>query len=701
MKTFSEGVKDLTNKEDLIRTERLRLEEETFQKLLDDQGKHLENMLKLMDKMYEEQHKRRKASLDVELGLINTAQKLEIAALGDRGLKEAEYIKAKEEIEKAYFERNRIAIESYTKKEIEAINSVYAAKKLAMEQDTSYKDAETKKAALMTLEVKYKEQLVAAYKEQLAALSKHIGEKVTEHAKYKTAYDAALKEIKKAEDDFLKESIAANKKANDDKIVADKQYAKDVAGINLEAAKQLTDIVKLKRDALQATMTDAEKARDKELEYQEIIKKGYEALRESERATDSITKKEKAKIAQDYFKEALGLVKEIAKEEKKADGEIIVSKEEAQRKQIKLYDGLETAFGEYTKALLKAAETQKNEMVAKAEKEKEDLLKVSADKKDKLILDNKAIAEAAEKNMVSVSTELKTFKTLYEETAKEVGKLLEIKADTTQTFVELKKLVEHITNLKKDKSLEIVLTFMGKASTEAFLGEKIIEIQKWITDLGALIVKLASTFTVDFKGNDNGWFWLGSLIASLIGKMNDLFVASNRTATFTIITKRIEVGGGSSSSSDGSDSGGNVIYSSEGGAGSVTSSVGDWAATAGGYGSHAEGGPIPGTGEGDTVPAMLTPGEFVIRKSAVQTFGEGFFHMVNRMKSFSMPKFNMGGIVQAFANGGSVRNNEIFTLNLQAGAAALPLKVMGNPANMRQQIRQFEKELSKMRLSHA
>ena len=33
------------------------------------------------------------------------------------------------------------------------------------------------------------------------------------------------------------------------------------------------------------------------------------------------------------------------------------------------------------------------------------------------------------------------------------------------------------------------------------------------------------------------------------------------------------------------------------------------------------GGPVPGTGSGDTVPAMLEPGEFVIRKSAVQAFG--------------------------------------------------------------------------------
>ena len=33
------------------------------------------------------------------------------------------------------------------------------------------------------------------------------------------------------------------------------------------------------------------------------------------------------------------------------------------------------------------------------------------------------------------------------------------------------------------------------------------------------------------------------------------------------------------------------------------------------------GGWVPGTGNGDTVPAMLEPGEFVLRKSAAQSFG--------------------------------------------------------------------------------
>jgi len=43
----------------------------------------------------------------------------------------------------------------------------------------------------------------------------------------------------------------------------------------------------------------------------------------------------------------------------------------------------------------------------------------------------------------------------------------------------------------------------------------------------------------------------------------------------------------------------------------------------------AEGGSIPGTGDTDSVPAMLTPGEFVIRKSVVNKVGSGFFEWIN------------------------------------------------------------------------
>lgn len=47
----------------------------------------------------------------------------------------------------------------------------------------------------------------------------------------------------------------------------------------------------------------------------------------------------------------------------------------------------------------------------------------------------------------------------------------------------------------------------------------------------------------------------------------------------------------------------------------------------------AKGGYVPGSGSGDTVPAMLTPGEFVVRKSAAQAFGYDNLAKVNKYAS--------------------------------------------------------------------
>lgn len=44
---------------------------------------------------------------------------------------------------------------------------------------------------------------------------------------------------------------------------------------------------------------------------------------------------------------------------------------------------------------------------------------------------------------------------------------------------------------------------------------------------------------------------------------------------------------------------------------------------------YAMGGGVPGTGDGDTVPAMLTPGEYVTRKPVVQKLGTRFFDILN------------------------------------------------------------------------
>jgi TP901 family phage tail tape measure protein len=60
---------------------------------------------------------------------------------------------------------------------------------------------------------------------------------------------------------------------------------------------------------------------------------------------------------------------------------------------------------------------------------------------------------------------------------------------------------------------------------------------------------------------------------------------------------------------------------------------------------RATGGGISGQ---DTVPALLTPGEFVFSKSAAQSIGYG---TLNRM---NVKGYNKGGVVQRFANGGGV-----------------------------------------------
>ena len=60
--------------------------------------------------------------------------------------------------------------------------------------------------------------------------------------------------------------------------------------------------------------------------------------------------------------------------------------------------------------------------------------------------------------------------------------------------------------------------------------------------------------------------------------------------------------------------------------------------------AFATGGMVPGTGNRDTVPAMLTPGEFVIRKSSVQKLG-----------AENLAAMNSGGEVQKFATGGKIK----------------------------------------------
>ncbi len=78
----------------------------------------------------------------------------------------------------------------------------------------------------------------------------------------------------------------------------------------------------------------------------------------------------------------------------------------------------------------------------------------------------------------------------------------------------------------------------------------------------------------------------------------------------------------------------------------------------------ATGGRARGAATSDTVPAMLTPGEFVVRRDVVSRLGAGFFAALNAMQ---LPKTTLSAKVQGFASGGLVAP----LARLGAGASAL------------------------------
>jgi len=64
--------------------------------------------------------------------------------------------------------------------------------------------------------------------------------------------------------------------------------------------------------------------------------------------------------------------------------------------------------------------------------------------------------------------------------------------------------------------------------------------------------------------------------------------------------------------------------------------------------SFNKGGTVPGSGNKDTVPAMLTPGEFIMSKGAVSKFGTGMMSAMNRLGGGTNkggPMYEGGGLV--------------------------------------------------------
>ena len=125
---------------------------------------------------------------------------------------------------------------------------------------------------------------------------------------------------------------------------------------------------------------------------------------------------------------------------------------------------------------------------------------------------------------------------------------------------------------------------------------------------------------------------------------------------------------------------GSLFSGGSGGGGGGIGGIAKMALSAFGFG-FANGGPVGfanggSVGPTDTIPAMLTPGEFVMKKSAVEKYGSGFLSSINE-GVMPMRGFQNGGVVSpvsaeagtASNSASQVTNTSDFTFNIQGGKA--------------------------------
>lgn len=97
-------------------------------------------------------------------------------------------------------------------------------------------------------------------------------------------------------------------------------------------------------------------------------------------------------------------------------------------------------------------------------------------------------------------------------------------------------------------------------------------------------------------------------------------------------------------------------------AAAAVAASGSGGGSGGGVQGYASGGFVPGSGNGDTVPALLTPGEFVINKKSAQAVG---YSQLNRIN-----KYAKGGIVQRYKQGGETEPSNVIS-SLEEGFSIL------------------------------
>jgi hypothetical protein len=109
----------------------------------------------------------------------------------------------------------------------------------------------------------------------------------------------------------------------------------------------------------------------------------------------------------------------------------------------------------------------------------------------------------------------------------------------------------------------------------------------------------------------------------------------------------------------------------------------------------------PGTGTSDSIPAMLSNGEYVIRAAAVQSVGTSFLDGINKMSAggiatkYSIPRMNMGGRVR-MSNGGQASSNALYNINVTLNGTNLTADDVARTIEQRMRKMQSKEGLSRI-----
>lgn len=680
------------------------IQDGTYTKMLEKQTAYVDQALKILERRYKDEQKMIQTNMDAGLALMDSKFKAESAMLeGSLGDKR-NYLESLKTLETDHYKKaNELAKESIDKEM--ALLTEQITKRRALLQSSNIDD-KTRAAKTIELERWAYEEKMVIYKKEFDYYKKQLDDKT---AQYKTYID----EIKRLE----KEKVDAIKTGE----------------------KQLEDVAKIVLEANRLTMTEEEKLASKRKEFSDTLANAEKKFAEARSAANEDAKKAAIAAYYEYVTKAQGLISGLEVTTKTAENSFQTDAEATKRVRISAAQEVDSAIRKMMQFQTSSSDESVNKLKGNAETTKSEMeaLAKGAESAWKKMQDAASVATHA---AIVELTKLKEHIRMnnWDVVINFRGKASP-EADLSITIANIQALLDNLAESVQD--LEILMTFMASIDGEAsmtmgeaieaikvqvatlqgaleelnagmqikvqFMGYGTSEVMEWLSNaflkaesgavwLSQRIAALSEEgidFVIDFVGQDEGYYgYVSPLITSLIAKFEAMTAKiSSMNPTYTITTVYKTVGSPSNAATQYAETSGDS---------------GDYGGDSGGdYGGgegYAEGGKVPGVGDGDSVDASLTPGEFVIRKSVVNMLGEGFFHFVNNLRSFTVPKFTRNSHIPAFASGGPVKeqSNQVFTLNLQAGGTKLPLKVVGDPYSTRKMIKQFEKELTKMGLSN-